>query len=187
MHKLFKTKYYFISKFDSNSITKQDNKTVIIYRNYSIIPVDEKLIIKIRDFCRKNKKKFYLSNNIKIAIKLNLDGAYIPSFNKKLNERKFSIRKRFKIIGSAHNKFEISIKQRQKVDIIFLSPLFKTKDYLNGLGVVKFNLLSTFANNNVIALGGISKKNVKKVKMTNSIGFSGISYFNKSLIRLTSI
>ncbi len=137
------------------------------------------MLLELRRFCKINNRKIYLANEFKLAVNLNFDGAYIPSFNKKLNERKFSIRKGFKIIGSAHNKFEISIKQRQKVDIIFLSPLFKTKNYLNGLGVVKFNLLSTFANNNVIALGGISKKNVKKVKMTNSIGFSGISYFNK--------
>jgi len=107
MHKLFKTKYYFISKFDSNSITKQDNKTVIIYRNYSIIPVDEKLIIKIRDFCKKDKKKFYLSNNVKLAIKLDLDGAYIPSFNKYFSHLNYSFKKNFELIGSAHNIKEI--------------------------------------------------------------------------------
>ena len=29
--------------------------------------------------------KFFLSNNIKLAMRLKLDGAYIPSFNKELN------------------------------------------------------------------------------------------------------
>ena len=30
----------------------------------------------------KNNFKLFISNNIKLAIKLSLDGAYIPSFNK---------------------------------------------------------------------------------------------------------
>ena len=28
--------------------------------------------------------KLYLSNNVKLALKLNLDGAYIPAFNRDL-------------------------------------------------------------------------------------------------------
>ena len=30
----------------------------------------------------------------------------------------------------------------------------------------------------VIALGGINKRNIKKIKMLNCFGFAGISYFN---------
>ena len=72
-------KYYFINKFETNNIDKQDKQTIIIYRNYSSKLIDEKLIIKIKKYCKKKGIKFYLSNNIKLAIKLNLDGAYIPS------------------------------------------------------------------------------------------------------------
>ena len=43
-----------------------------------------KLIIKIKNFCKNTNKKFYLSNNIKVAIKLDLDGVYLPSFNKQI-------------------------------------------------------------------------------------------------------
>ena len=56
----------------------------IIYRNYNE-NIDEKLIIKIKNFCKNTNKKFYLSNNIKVAIKLDLDGVYLPSFNKQFN------------------------------------------------------------------------------------------------------
>ena len=48
-------KYYFISKFDTNNINKQDKHTIIIYRNYSSKTVDEGLIVKIRNCCRKKK------------------------------------------------------------------------------------------------------------------------------------
>ena len=75
-------KYYFINKFDTNIIDKQDKQTVIIYRNYSTEIKKEGLILKIKKYCKKRGIRFYLSNNIKLAIKLNLDGTYIPSFNK---------------------------------------------------------------------------------------------------------
>ena len=175
MHKLFKTKYYFISKFDSNSITKQDNKTVIIYRNYSIIPVDEKLIIKIRDFCKKDKKKFYLSNNVKLAIKLDLDGAYIPSFNKYFSHLNYSFKKNFELIGSAHNIKEIRLKEVQKIKKIVISSIFKKNK--NYLGINRFKNVSKYTDKKIIALGGLTKKNIKKLVLTKSDSFAGISFF----------
>ena len=33
--------------------------------------------------------------------------------------------------------------------------------------------------NKCVALGGINKKNIKKIKLTNVIGFAGISFFKK--------
>ena len=35
-------KYYFINKFETNNIDKQDKQTTIIYRNYSNKTIDEK-------------------------------------------------------------------------------------------------------------------------------------------------
>ena len=81
------------------------------------------------------------------------------------------------ILGSAHNIFEIRIKEKQNVEVIFLSPLFKTKDYKKSLDIIKFNILSQNTNKKVIALGGINKKNINKLKIANAYGFSGISYF----------
>ena len=86
-------KYYFINKFDTNILNKQDKQTVIIYRNYSSKKLDETLIIKVKNFCKKKSIKFYLSNDIKLAIKLDLDGAYIPSFNKNFNHLNYSHKK----------------------------------------------------------------------------------------------
>ena len=89
MHLENTIKYYFIDKFDANNIKKQDKNTIIIYRNYSTHKIDKALILKIKNFCKKKSIKFYLSNNIRLAIGLNLDGAYIPSFNKNLNHLSF--------------------------------------------------------------------------------------------------
>ena len=168
-------KYYFISKFDTNNLNKQDKQTIIIYRNYTTNSANEKLLLKIKKFCKKKKFKFYLSNNIKLAIKLNLDGAYIPSFNRKLDHLSYSLKKKFEIIGSAHNLKEIRLKEKQKVSKIFLSSLFKKNK--NFLGINKFQLLSKLTKKNVVALGGITEKNRKKLSIINKFDFAGISYF----------
>ncbi len=168
-------KYYFINKFETNNIDKQDKQTIIIYRNYSLKRLDEKLIFKIKEYCKKKGNKFYLSNDVKLANKLNLDGAYIPSFNKTTNHLAFSYKRNFDIVGSAHNLREIKIKEKQKVDKIFLSSLFKKNK--NYLGINKFMLLSKLTNKKIIVLGGISKKNLKRINVLNQSGFAGITYF----------
>ena len=168
-------KYYFINKFETNNIDKQDNQTVIIYRNYSPINNKEKLILKIKNYCKKTNKKFYLSNNIKLAIKLDLDGAYIPSFNKSTTHLAYSYKQNFDIIGSAHNLKEIRIKEKQRVKRIFISSLFKKNK--NFLGINKFKILAKLTKKNVVALGGISSKNNRKLSLLKQSDFAGISFF----------
>ncbi len=168
-------KYYFISKFDTNSINKQDKQTTIIYRNYSSETQNQKLILKIKKYCKKKSFKFYLSNNVKLAVKLDLDGVYIPAFNKSLKHLAYSYKKKFKIIGSAHNLKEIRVKETQNVESIVLSSLFKKNK--NYLGINKFKILSNLTKKNIIALGGISKLNKKRLILLNQSDFAGISYF----------
>ena len=169
-------KYYFINKLDTNNIDQQSVNTAIIFRNYELKD-NIKTILKIKEHCKKKRYKFFLSNNTKLAIKLNLDGAYIPSFNNSYSHLSFSKKKNFLIIGSAHNNKEIKIKEKQGVDIIFLSSLFKENK--NYLGVNKFKLLSNLTNKNVVALGGITNKNLKKLRLLNCFGFAGFYFFQK--------
>jgi len=168
-------KYYFINKFDTNNIDKQDKQTTIIYRNYSKKNVDQTLILKIKQYCKKKSINFYLSNNVRLAIKLNLDGAYIPSFNNSFKHLSYSYKRNFKLIGSAHNLKEIKVKENQNVNKIFLSSLFKKNK--NFLGMNKFKLLSKLTQKDIVALGGISKKNKKKLSLLGKTNFAGISYF----------
>ena len=177
MHYNFKTKYYFIDNFDTKNIDKVDKQTVVIFRNYELKKKDEVLLLKIKKICKKKKLKFYLSNNIKLALKLNLDGAYIPSFNKSFNHLNYSLKKEFEIIGSAHNINEIRVKEIQRVKKIFISSLFKINK--NYLGINKFKLICAMTKKRTVALGGISKKNIKKLRLVNSPDFAGISYFKE--------
>ena len=174
MHNKILDKYYFINKFDKSHIDKQDKKTIIIYRNYNQ-NLDEKLIIKIKDYCKKKGNKFFLSNNIKLAIKLDLDGAYIPSFNRNKKHLSYSFKKKFIVVGSSHNVYEMRTKELQKVETIFLSSLFKKNK--NYLGINRFKLISLLTKKPVISLGGVSKTNLKKLSLIDCVGFAGISFF----------
>ena len=174
MHYL-KEKYYLINKFDSKNINRLSKDTIVIYRNYTLEKEDEKTILKIKELCKKKGIKFYLSNNVKLAIKHNLDGAYIPSFNKKINHLSYSLKKKFKIVGSAHNLMEMRIKELQGVKRIFLSSLFKKNN--NYLGLNKFKSFSNLTKKKIIVLGGVSKKNLNKIKLIKCEGFAGISFF----------
>mgnify|MGYP001411520108 CR=1 FL=1 len=174
MHNELPKQYYFINKFDKKNIDKLKQNTGIIYRNYSK-KLDKKLIIKLKNYCKKKKIKFFISNNIKLAYRLNLDGAYIPSFNNNFRHLNYQIKNNFIIIGSAHNIKEIRIKELQKTNLIFLSSIFKQNK--NYLGVNKFHNISKLTKQKIIVLGGVSKKNINKLKILNCFGFAGISYF----------
>ena len=104
-----------------------------------------------------------------------MDGIYIPSFNKEFYHLAYSTTLNFEIVGSAHNLKEIRTKELQKVQKIFISSLFKKNK--NYLGLNKFKILKKFTKKEVIALGGISSRNIKKIHLAKISRIAGISYF----------
>ena len=118
-----------------------------------------------------------MSNDIKLVIKFRTDGLYIPSFNKTNNY--WNLEKKMIILGSAHNQKEIQEKISQKCDAIFLSPAFHIKKSKKYLGLHKFNYLANRNKINTFALGGVSLKNINKLKLFNIDGFGAITLFKK--------
>ena len=175
MHFKLLNKYYFINSLDTNNLKKQDRHTIIIYRNYSSSKINIDKLLKLKNFLRKKGNKFLLANNFKLALKLRLDGVYLPSFNKKFNHLAYSTFTNFIILGSAHNIKEIRVKELQKIQKIFISSLFKKNN--NYLGLNKFKILKKYTRKKVVALGGISRKNINKISLLNISGIAGISYF----------
>ena len=178
MQKKISQLYYFIDEYNHAELSKLGKNINIIYRNYKK-NIDISTLISIRNYCKKNKIKFFISNNIKLGIKYQLDGIYIPAFNKQINFIKYLLPINFEIIGSAHNNIEILIKQKQGCKTIFVSPIFKVKKKNYFLDVVKFNLLTLNKKIKFVALGGISEKNKNKLNLLTICGFAGISYFQK--------
>ena len=178
MHNKYKI-YYFINHFNRDEIKNLDKNISIIYRNYNE-KLDIKTIEDIKSLCNKQNREFYISNNLKIAQKFNLTGVYIPSFNNLPNLKHISVRKNFKIIGSAHNKIQLINKIKQGCEEVFLAPIFNTKKTNFFLNISKFNLISRSTDIKIIALGGINSTNYKKLKAIKCYGFAAINWIKKN-------
>ena len=178
---ILKNKYFLIIEsirdIDLENIKKR-NKFFIIYRNNNIIDkIDD--LVGFRRKCKAKGIKFYVSNNINLAVLLKSDGIYLSSYNKNLkflNYKKLN----FKIIGSAHNFNEISIKVKQGCDVILLSKLFLV-DYDRKspfLGVIKYNFISK-TSRKIIPLGGIKTSNLNHLYNVFGDGFALLSEVKK--------
>ncbi len=178
---IIKNKYFLIIEnikdIDLKNI-KIRNKFFIIYRNNKKVnELDELLRFRLK--CKSKAVKFYVANDIKLAIALHSDGIYLSSFNKKLkflNYKKIN----FEIIGSAHNFKEISFKIKQGCTSILLSKLFlvnydKKSPYL---GVIKFNNFSRISKK-LIPLGGIKIHNLNNLNNIICEGFALLSEIKK--------
>ena len=168
-------KYYFINELNQNHLISLNKNISFIWRNKDKeTPINT--LIKLRDFCKKNQRSFYISNNVKLAERINANGVYISSTNRNLILKTNKFKKKFKILGSAHNLNEIKIKELQKIEEIFLSPLFKEKTNQQ-LNIYRYLKLRKITKMKDISLGGINKRNIKKLNMIKPFGFAGITYF----------
>ena len=170
--------YYFIDEFNKKEIEKLSSEISLIYRNYHK-KNDPKELRKLVLHCKSNRRKVYISNSLKDAIKYNFDGLYIPSFYKQLRFKNI-IKKNLEIIGSAHNAIELKIKEKQGCSRIFLSPIFKNNKNKKFLDVIKTNLLKKLTKNQIVLLGGINQKNIKKSMICAPSGIAAISWIKKN-------
>ena len=178
MQKKYSQLYCYVDDYNYSDLKNLNKNINIIYRNYKK-NINTSTLILLKSFCKKHGLKLFLSNNIKLALKYKLNGIYIPAFNNQINYIKYVIPRNFDIIGSAHNFKEILIKKKQGCKSIFLSPTFKVKKANHFLNISKFNILTLNNKVRFIALGGIKKTNLNKIKLLNVSGYAGISFFQK--------
>ena len=177
MHKYLPNLFIFLDQYNNQIFENNNTKIGVVYRNYNN-PKREAELIKIAKACKKKRYQLFVSNDIKLALKVKADGIYIPSFNK---TKKFINleKKNLTILGSAHNQREIKEKISQRCQAIFLSPIFYVKKSSNFLNIHKFNSLSRSSKVNILALGGITEHNVRKLRLLHVKGFGGIRMFKK--------
>ena len=185
----FKKRYYLIienTKDVDLRYIKKRSKFIIIYRNFHKIENINHLK-KFRKICKAKNIKFYVANNIKLAISLKSNGIYLSANNKSLSYLKFKSKK-FNILGSAHNIREITLKKKQGCEHIFLSRLFKVtyKPNLNYLGVNRFNICAINNFKRIIPLGGINLNNLNKQKNIISDSFAILSEVKKKPAKIFS-
>ena len=173
---IIKKNYYFYidnTKSIDLNLIKRNSKIIIIYRN-NLINESTKQLLKFRKKCKRLKISFYVANNLKLTKKIQADGLYISSYNKK----NF---KNINVIGSAHNSKEIIQKIKQGCSAIIFSRLFKTnyKKKNTFYGIVKFNLIAQKHKINLIPLGGITSLNLLRLNLVKSFGLASLSAIKK--------
>lgn len=164
------TAYYFINEINESTIsTISEFKNIsLIYLNKNNTLLNLPDLTNIKKFCNKNNIKFYVTDNIRLAIKIGANGIYLTKdYNRMLHN--FNYKKEFTILGSVHNQLEYYKKKNQKCKKFFLSPIYYNKKYSVNkiLGVLKFKLISKDWKNDIIPLAGITGKNIKKVALVN--------------------
>ena len=178
----FKKKYFLIIEsikdIDLRNIKKHD-KFIIIYRNYKKI---EKIaeLINFRKKCRLKGIKFFVANDLSLAVKLISDGVYLSAKNTTFRSLNLK-RNKFNIIGSAHNIKEIYLKKKQGCDNILLSRLFRVtyKPKMKYLGINRFNKYLLNIEKNIFPLGGINYSNLNNLKNIKSHGFAIMTEIKK--------
>jgi thiamine monophosphate synthase len=171
MNKIFSKNYIFIEQLDKlNKIKtlKLININIIIDVNEKTEKSNEKELYIVK-FAKKNKIPFIIKNNFRKCFKYNANGIFLDSKNKNRLKPIFN-KKNFDIVGQAHNQSEYFLKYNQGCKVIMLSPIFSNIKYTKNklLGILKFNLISSVWKTKICALGGINKKNLKKINTTKA-------------------
>jgi thiamine-phosphate pyrophosphorylase len=176
--------------FFTDSINNEIINKILNFRNISIIynsfnkNNNFEELNQIKNFCKKNNIKLYITNDLKLAIKIKADGLFLNnSYKKKLL---ISYKKNnFKIIAGVHSQKEYWLKAAEMFDDLIISPIYYNNKYsINQiLGPIKFNLLTLDWEKRKYALGGINLNNLKKINLTKSYGVGFISLINNPQIK----
>jgi thiamine-phosphate pyrophosphorylase len=185
-NKCYQENFYFFTTYINEQIIKNVVKfknIAIIYNNKYII--NENNFLEIKNFCKINNIKFFIVDNLRLAIKYKLDGLIISHDNKSTYLNVSNYKKNFKIIGKAHSQNEYFFKIKQNCTAVLLSPIFQNLKYNTSkiLTINKFNQMSKNWKIDVYALGGINFENIKKIKMTKAKGVGFISLISNLKIK----
>ena len=160
---------YFAKKFN---LKKKNynfrNNRIVIDNKETNLSTDQ--LRYISNICRVNKVKLYIRDDFKLAIKIKANGIFLSANNRRRLINSFFNKKNFEVLGSAHNQIDYLFKLGQNCSLITLSPIFFNPKYSKNkiLKVIKFNLIAKEWKINIAALGGITLKNIKQIKLTKA-------------------
>ena len=110
-NKCYQENFYFFTTYISEEIIKNVVKfknIAIIYNNKYID--NENNFLKIKNFCKINNIKFFIIDNLKLAIKYKLDGLIISHDNKRAYLNVNSYKKTLKLLAKLTRKMNIFVK-----------------------------------------------------------------------------
>ena len=181
--------YYITSSLDQVKIKniKKFRNIGVIYKQENNRSVDIFECYNLKNICKKNQIPFFISDDFKLANKLDANGVFLTSLYKKPVNISI-LKKNFKILGVVHSQLEYFLRARQQCDAVVFSPLFYNEKYsLNKiLSVIKFNLITLNWRGKISAMGGIKYENIKKIQITNCNSISFIKFLDNFKIKKPS-
>ena len=152
------------------------------FKKYSF---EKKILIgkKIRYLCKKNNVKFIVNDDPILTKKLNADGCHLGQKDMNIKDAKKIIVG--KIIGiTCHNSIKLAKEAiKNKANYIALGAFFtsKTKKAKYRSNINTLNKAKKLTNIPIVAIGGITDKNYKKLLLNNAnfLAISGYIWNNK--------
>ena len=152
------------------------------FKKYSF---KEKFLLgkKIRQLCKKNNVKFIVNDDPVLAKKLNADGCHLGQKDMNIKEAKKIIGD--KIIGiTCHNSIKLAKEAiKNKASYIAFGAFFPTKTKIAKYksNIKTLNKARILTNIPIVAIGGITNKNYKKLLLNNAnfLAISGYIWNNK--------
>ena len=138
---------------------------------------------KIRRLCKKNNVKFIVNDDPVLAKKLNADGCHLGQKDMNIKEAKKIIGN--KIIGiTCHNSIKLAKEAiKNRANYIAFGAFFptKTKKAKYMANIKTLNKVRKLTNIPIVAIGGITNENYKKLLLNNAnfLAISGYIWNNK--------
>ena len=152
------------------------------FKKYSF---EKKILLgeKIRNLCKKNSVKFIVNDDPILAKKLNADGCHLGQNDMNIKEAKKIIKG--KIIGiTCNNSIKLAKEAiKNKANYIAFGAFFptKTKKAKYSANIKTLNKVKKLTNIPIVAIGGITNENYKKLLLNNAnfLAISGYIWNNK--------
>ncbi|WP_440657105.1 thiamine phosphate synthase [Candidatus Pelagibacter sp. HIMB1509] len=167
-----------------NKVLKSD-KISFFQMRFKKYSFKKKILIgkKIKQLCKNNRVKFIVNDNPILAKKLNADGCHLGQKDMNIKEAKKIIGN--KIIGiTCHNSIKLAKEAiKNKANYIAFGAFFptKTKKTKYSANIETLNKVKKLTNIPIVAIGGITNENYKKLLLNNAnfLAISGYIWNNK--------
>ena len=141
---------------------------IVQFRNKNLCSKDKyTFAIKIKDICHENNAILIVNDDPNLAYEIQADGLHLGQDDMPCVKARKLLGKEYIIGISCHNNLQLSLKAIQEgADYIAIGSIFKskTKPLAIKASIEEMNHISKNINKPVIAIGGINKKNIHKIK-----------------------
>jgi thiamine-phosphate pyrophosphorylase len=158
---------------EASIIARLPPGTGVVLRNY-LMPNRSVWAKKLVHLCRERRLVVLIAGNDKLAWSLRADGVHWPE--KMARAKKYRRHPHWLITGSAHTPAGLHGANCVKADAVFLAPVFETRSHpgKSALGCIRAGLLIRRQTVAVIALGGVNRISVKKLRGRKFYGWAAI-------------